>query len=129
MQETISAILLIIGTLFICIASLGILRFPDLFMRVSASTKASTLGVGFLFLALAVHFNDLGITMRSLATTAFLVISAPVAAHLISRSAYSSGSIFRRISVNSFIPNGFFRNLNRCLAIFPSCDTCSSIDE
>lgn len=91
MQETVSASFLIIGTVFICIAALGILRFPDLFMRVSASTKASTLGVGFLFLALAVHFNDLGITMRSLATTAFLVISAPVAAHLISRSAYSSG--------------------------------------
>jgi len=47
--------------------------------------------VGFLFIALAVHFNDLGITMRSLATTAFLIISTPVVAHLISRADYSAG--------------------------------------
>ena len=91
MQIAISSTFLIIGALFIFIAALGLLRFPDLFMRVSASTKASTFGVGFLLLALAVHFNELGITMRSLATAGFLIISAPVAAHLISCSAYSAG--------------------------------------
>ena len=91
MQEAISSTFLIIGALFILIAALGVLRFPDLFIRVSASTTASTLGVGFLLLALAVHFNELGITMRSLATAGFLIISAPVAAHLISSSAYSAG--------------------------------------
>ncbi len=92
MQETLSAILLIIGALFMVVAGVGILRFPDLYMRVSASTKASTLGVGFALIALAVHFNELGITARSLATIAFVAITAPVAAHLISRSAYFVGT-------------------------------------
>lgn len=91
MQQIVSFSFLVIGSLFIFIAALGVLRFPDLFMRISSSTKASTLGVGFSLLSLAVHFNDFGVTMRALATAAFLAISAPVAAHLISCSAYSTG--------------------------------------
>lgn len=91
MQETACSVLLIIGALFMLIGALGILRFPDLYMRVSASTKASTLGAGFALMALAVHFNDLGITMRAGATIIFLVITGPVAAHLISRAAYFVG--------------------------------------
>jgi multicomponent Na+:H+ antiporter subunit G len=89
--ETISAILMILGALFMLVGGLGVLRLPDLYMRVSAATKASTLGVGFSLLALAVHFHDLGIASRALATIAFVTITAPVAAHLISRSAYFVG--------------------------------------
>jgi len=90
---------MIIGALFILVGSLGIIRLPDLYMRVSASTKASTLGVGFSLFSLAIHFNDLGITSRSLATIAFITISAPVAAHMISRSAYIAGTPLWKRSV------------------------------
>ena len=99
MQETLSIILMTLGALFMLIAALGVLRFPDLYMRVSAATKASTLGIGFSLLALAVHFNELGITSRSLATIAFVVITSPVAAHLISRSAYTTGTPLWKKSV------------------------------
>ena len=91
MQETACAILLIVGAVFTLISGLGVLRFPDLYMRISASTKASTLGAGFSLLALAVHFNELDTTMRAIATIVFLVITGPVAAHLISRAAYFVG--------------------------------------
>lgn len=92
MQETLSMILMMIGAFFILVASLGILRLPDLYMRVSAATKASTLGIGFALLSLAVHFNELGITSRSLATIGFVFITSPIAGHLISRSAYLTGT-------------------------------------
>ncbi len=49
------------------------------------------LGVGFCLLSLAVHFGELGILSRALATFAFVLITAPVAAHLICRSAYFAG--------------------------------------
>ena len=88
MQEAVSAALMILGAFFMLFGGLGILRFPDVYMRVSASTKASTLGAGLSLLALAVHFNELGVTMRALATIVFLIITGPVAAHLISRAAY-----------------------------------------
>jgi multicomponent Na+:H+ antiporter subunit G len=91
MKETISAVLMLFGALLMLLGALGVLRLPDLYMRVSASTKASTLGVGFTLLSLAIHFNELGITSRALATIGFLIITAPVAAHLISRAAYLVG--------------------------------------
>jgi multicomponent Na+:H+ antiporter subunit G len=91
MREAASQIFMLIGAFFMFVSGLGILRLPDLYMRVSASSKASTLGAGFCLLSLAVHFNQLRITMLSLATIAFLVITVPVGAHLISRAAYHVG--------------------------------------
>jgi multicomponent Na+:H+ antiporter subunit G len=91
MQGAITAVFMLIGALFMLIGGLGVVRFPDLYTRVSASTKASTLGVSFSLFGLAVHFHELGITMRALATIVFVVITAPVAAHLISRAAYAVG--------------------------------------
>jgi len=91
MATIVSAILIVIGALFMFVAALGVLRMPDLFLRMSATTKAATLGVGFILLAAAVYFNDFGTTTRALATIIFLLITAPVAAHMIGRAAYFNG--------------------------------------
>ena len=92
MQEILSMTLMILGAVLMFLAALGILRFPDLYMRISAATKASTLGVGFCLMSLAIHFNELGIISRALATISFVAVTSPVAAHLISRSAYLTGT-------------------------------------
>ena len=63
---------------------------PDVFCRASATTKAATLGVGCVLVATALHFDDLRVTTRVLATIAFLLLTAPVAAHMIARAAYRS---------------------------------------
>jgi multicomponent Na+:H+ antiporter subunit G len=91
MLEILSAILLIVGALFMVVASVGLVRMPDLFLRMSATTKAATLGVGFILLAVAVYFQDFGTTTRALATIVFLLITAPVAAHMLGRAAYANG--------------------------------------
>ena len=90
-KEYITAILMLTGSLFIFVAAVGILRFPDLYMRVSAATKASTLGIGLCLLALVTHFAELGLTSRAVATIIFITVTSPVAGHLISRSAYLAG--------------------------------------
>lgn len=90
-QEIVSSLLLVTGALFILVAAVGILRFKDIYMRTSASAKASTLGVGLSLAGMAVHFAVLEITVRSVAIILFVVITAPIAAHLISRAAYISG--------------------------------------
>ncbi|NSW86337.1 MAG: monovalent cation/H(+) antiporter subunit G [Syntrophobacteraceae bacterium] len=90
-QEAVCAIFLIVGSTFIFIAGLGMLRMPDLFMRMSASTKASTLGVGFLLTALAFKFTQLDIVSRAVAVIVFVILTAPVAAHMIGRAAYIAG--------------------------------------
>lgn len=88
MRELLTAILLLVGAAFVLLASVGVLRMPDLFTRMQAATKAATLGSGCLLIGVAVYFGDLGVTARALAAVAFIVLTAPVAAHMIGRAAY-----------------------------------------
>ncbi len=80
--------LLFIGAVFTLLGAVGMLRMPDLLTRLQASTKAGTLGVGFILLAEVVHFGSLGVAVRILLIIAFLFLTAPVAAHMIARAAY-----------------------------------------
>ncbi len=91
MGETLSAVLILIGTTFMLLASIGITRMPDLFTRMQSTSKAATLGISCMMLAVAFHFGDLGITTRALAVVAFFFLTAPVAAHIIARAAYFVG--------------------------------------
>ncbi|MCI5226588.1 MAG: monovalent cation/H(+) antiporter subunit G [Candidatus Electrothrix sp. AX2] len=91
MQLFISTLLITIGSLFILLAGVGLVRMPDLFLRMSASTKAATLGVGTTLLGVAVYFNDFATFIRAGAIIVFLLLTAPVAAHLIGRAAYQDG--------------------------------------
>lgn len=91
MQFFISTLLITIGALFILLAGLGLVRMPDLFLRVSASTKAATLGVGATLLGVALYFGDFATFIRAGAIIVFLLLTAPVAAHLIGRAAYQDG--------------------------------------
>jgi multicomponent Na+:H+ antiporter subunit G len=91
MSEPISAGLMLVGAVFMLVAGLGVLRLPDLFMRLQAATKAATLGVGCMLLATAVHFQDLGVTTRAVLVIAFFFLTAPVGAHMIARAAYAAG--------------------------------------
>lgn len=91
MMEIISGILLLSGAFFMLVASVGVLRLPDLLMRMHASTKAGTLGAGLILLALSFAYADIGIIARSVATIIFVVLTAPVAAHVIGRASYFSG--------------------------------------
>ena len=88
--DGVTAILLVSGGLFAFIASVGMLRLPDVIIRMHAATKAGALGSGLIFLALACYYLDLSTTLRALAAVFFLLLTAPVAAHLIGRAAYCS---------------------------------------
>jgi multicomponent Na+:H+ antiporter subunit G len=91
MTEVLSAALLLIGSLFLLLAAIGVIRMPDLLMRIQVATKASTLGVGCMLLAVAVYFHDFGMTIRVLLVISFFFMTAPVAAHMIGRAAYFVG--------------------------------------
>jgi len=88
MIEIISGVFLILGSLFILLSAIGLLRMPDLFTRMSATTKASTLGIGLVLIGTAIFWGDIGIAARALSIIIFLLLTAPVAAHIIGRAAY-----------------------------------------
>ncbi|MDI6402080.1 monovalent cation/H(+) antiporter subunit G [Balneolaceae bacterium ANBcel3] len=94
MFEVIAGVLLLAGGFFVLIAAIGVLRLPDILMRMHASTKAGTLGAGMILLAVAFTYGEIGIVSRAIATIFFILMTAPVAAHAIGRAAYRYGITF-----------------------------------
>lgn len=83
------SLFLLIGATFALVGSIALVRLPDFFTRLHGPTKATTLGVGGLLVASVIHFSARGegVSLRELLITAFLFITAPVSAYLMSRAA------------------------------------------
>lgn len=87
--DLVTAILVLTGGAFALLGSVGLARLPDFFMRLHGPTKATTLGVGGMVIASMVHSlaHGNGLSVRELAITLFLFITAPVSAHVIAKAA------------------------------------------
>ncbi|MFB2550984.1 monovalent cation/H(+) antiporter subunit G [Ensifer soli] len=85
------ALLTIGGAVFTLLAAIGILRFPDLYTRMHAASKAGTVGSGLLLLAAGLNAADPAVLMRALLGFVFFILTAPVAAHLLARAAHAAG--------------------------------------
>lgn len=91
MNDWIATVFLLMGAGFLLLAAVGIFRMPDLFTRMQTATKASTLGISCILMAVAFFVQDLTVTVRALLTILFFFLTAPVAAHMIGRAAYFTG--------------------------------------
>src|SRR3989339_1384829 len=91
MTEIIAYTLMGIGILFDFIGCLGLIRLPDLYNRLHASIKCVTFGTCGIMLGVFVKhgFSDIGI--KALVCALFLLLTAPVSAHAISRAAHLAG--------------------------------------
>ena len=88
MTDIVTAILWLAGAAFALLAAVGVLRMPDVFTRMQASTKASTLGLGCLLLGAAVQMGDVASFIRVTTIGAFVLLTTPVAGHVIARASY-----------------------------------------
>ena len=86
--------LIAIGSFFLAVGTIGILRLPDVYNRLHASSKATTLGAASMFLAGFVYYGPGGPGLTSLVGIGFLFLTAPTGAHMISRSAQRMGVEF-----------------------------------
>ena len=91
MTDWISASFLIVGAVWMLLAALGALRMPDLPMRMHATTKAGALGCGLIMVGVAFSFSETAVTVRAIAIIAFIMLTAPVAAHVLARAGYFVG--------------------------------------
>lgn len=85
---------MVVGVALMLISAIGILRLPDLYLRASASSKGATLGVAALLLASALTFAEPAVAGRAVAVIVFMMVTAPVAAHMLGRAAYRSNVEF-----------------------------------
>lgn len=79
------------GVALLVLAGVGLLRLPDVFSRMHAATKASSLGLACVLVGTALHLSGPGATAKLVAALVFQFLTAPVAAHVIGRAAYMSG--------------------------------------
>ena len=94
MIELLTAGLITMSSVFLLLAAVGIVRMPDLYTRIAASTKAVAFGGGLMFLAVAVYFDDVASEVRALAGVGFLVMTASLTAHVLGRAAFHVGVPF-----------------------------------
>lgn len=88
MGDVLAGVLAVIGSALVALAGIGVVRFPDLYSRMHAATKAPTLG---LLLVAAAAFVVVGEGRGKLIlTVALIFVTAPVAAHLVARAAYGA---------------------------------------
>ena len=91
MIEWLVSILLLLSSALVLLASIGLLRLPDLPTRMHATTKSGVLAVVLVMIAVALFFSRTDVTVRVLAIIVFTFITAPIAAHAIGRAGYLSG--------------------------------------
>jgi multicomponent Na+:H+ antiporter subunit G len=91
MSDIIGYTLIIVGILFDIFGCIGLVRFPDVYNRLQASTKCVTLGTILLLVGVAV-ISGLGATSaKAIICAVFILITSPTAAHAIAKGAYASG--------------------------------------
>ncbi len=83
--------LLVLGAAFTLLAAVGVVRLPDLYTRMHAASKAGAVGGGLILLAVAVLSQDAAVSMRAIIGVMFVLLTTPVAAHLLARASYLTG--------------------------------------
>lgn len=99
--EAVALLLVITGTVVTFIASIGVIRLPDVYTRAHATTKTATLGILAILLGAFIYFLFIHnvVSIRLLLGIVFVFLTAPVAGHMIIRSAHRSGVPLAAISV------------------------------
>lgn len=87
-----STVLVVAGVALIGVATLGLIRLPDVFTRAHAVGKAESLGLATVFVGLALRPEaDLGVVLRLIALLGFAFIGNPTAVHAVTRAARRAG--------------------------------------
>jgi len=91
MTEIISNILIAIGSLFNLFSCIGLIRLPDAYNRLQASTKAITMGMCTILLGVTVRYGFTGVGVKALLAIIVIFFTATVSAHTLARGTYRFG--------------------------------------
>lgn len=94
--DILAGLCLLAGGAFALVAGVGLVRLPEVFTRMHASTKAGTLGVSLIAAALALTTADVAVASKAVGCAVFLLATGPIGAHLIGRAAAGRNPVVRR---------------------------------
>ncbi len=89
--DLVTIVLLTVGTTFFAAGSIGVLRFPDVFTRLHALTKADNLGLGFIVVALALRADSWIVAAKLLLIWVLVLVAGATSCHLVAEAARTSG--------------------------------------
>ena len=89
--DLLSALLLLAGTVFFVAGTVGLLRFPDVYTRIHALTKADNVGLGCIVLALALQAPSLWMALKLVLIWLLILLASCTTGHLVARSALRLG--------------------------------------
>lgn len=91
--DVVGALFLLLGAMLCFAASVGLVRFPDVLTRMHAATKPQTLGLLFVVTGVALSLQNWKALGMLLLVAVLQLLTAPVAAHMVSRTAYRTGQV------------------------------------
>ncbi len=91
MNEKIGLILMVLGVLFDLFGCVGLVRLPDVYNRIQASTKCVVLGTTLILLGAMVWLGSAPVIIKGLMCIVFVLITSSTAAHALARAAHRSG--------------------------------------
>ena len=106
MTNIIGHILIIIGIFFDVFGCIGLVRFPDVYNRLQASTKCVTLGTIMLLFGVALINGISALSAKAMICAIFILVTSPTAAHAIAKGAYASGvKLWKNSVVDKYGPD------------------------
>jgi len=89
-MSIIGNVLMIIGSVFLAIGGFGVFRMPDVFNRIQAGTKATTLGAFSLLLGVGFHHPEWFLKIGLIIV--FIAVTNPIGSSVLARAAYKKGA-------------------------------------
>lgn len=86
--DTLAIFFLIAGLFFMLVGAVGVFRLPDVYHRLHAASKCSTLGMMGLVLAASLHIGTPDVIAKSIAVVLFIFVSNPVGSHILAKAAH-----------------------------------------
>jgi multicomponent Na+:H+ antiporter subunit G len=90
--DWISAVLVLTGAFFFLAGTAGLLRFPDVYTRLHALTKADNAGLGFVVVGLLLQANSVGTALQLILIWLLVLVAGATAAYLVAGEALRSGT-------------------------------------
>ena len=111
MNEKIGLVLIVLGVLFDVSGCIGLVRLPDVYNRIQASTKCVVLGTTLILVGSLFMLNTLAATVKGVICILFILITSAVAAHALSRAAHRSGvPLWEQSVVDKYAADGEARS-------------------
>jgi multicomponent Na+:H+ antiporter subunit G len=91
LQEGASVLLIAVGAAFFFAGSVGLLRFPDVYARLHALTKADNLGLGLVVTGLIIRHAQIALALKLLLIWLLVILSSATACNLVANLALRTG--------------------------------------